>query len=85
MKRRELALKRTEREALGHADPVDLVARAAKSTRPPPQGVDRATQLRHHLGARLRSLRDARGLTQEMIAGRIEAMQKYVSQAGGQK
>jgi transcriptional regulator with XRE-family HTH domain len=47
---------------------------------PPPKGVDRSTQLRHHLGARIRALRDARGLTQEMIAGRIDGTQKYVSQ-----
>ena len=45
----------------------------------PPKG-DCATQLRHHLGARIRALRDARGLTQEMIADRIEVTQKYVSQ-----
>jgi len=74
---REFSLKHTEREALGHAE---FVARAAKSIGTPPKGVDRATQIRHHLGARIRALRDARGLTQEMIAGRIDVAQKYVSQ-----
>ena len=37
-------------------------------------------QLRHRLGARIRALRDARGLTQEMIADRIDVTPKYVSQ-----
>src|SRR5215470_12080410 len=41
---------------------------------------DRATRLRNHFGARIRALRDARGLTQEMIAERIEVTPKYVSQ-----
>src|SRR5215470_4411015 len=41
---------------------------------------DRATRLRNHFGARIRALRDARGLTQEMIADRIEVSPKYVSQ-----
>ena len=72
---RELALKHPEREALGHASAVEFVARAAA-----PKGVDRDTQLRHRLGARIRALRDARGLTQETIAARIELTQKYVSQ-----
>ena len=81
MKRpREFALKHTEWAALGHPDAVESVARAAKSIGTLPKGVDRATQLRHHLGARIRAIRDARGLTQEMIAVRIEATQKYVSQ-----
>ena len=44
------------------------------------KGVDRDTQLRHRLGGRIRALRDARGLTQETVAGRIELTQKYVSQ-----
>jgi transcriptional regulator with XRE-family HTH domain len=77
---REFALKHPEREALGHTNAVEFVARAAKSIYTPSNGVDRAAQLRHHLGARIRALRDARGLTQEMIAGRIKATQKYVSQ-----
>jgi len=74
-----LATKRAERVAPGHAK---LVARTAKSTHdsPSPEGVDRATQLRHRLGARIRALRDARGLTQEIIADRIEVTPKYVSQ-----
>jgi transcriptional regulator with XRE-family HTH domain len=42
--------------------------------------IDRAAQLRHRFGARIRALRDARGLTQEMIADRIEVTPKYVSQ-----
>ena len=41
---------------------------------------DRAAQLRHHLGARIRALRDARKLTQEVIAGRIDVSPKYLSQ-----
>jgi transcriptional regulator with XRE-family HTH domain len=43
------------------------------------KGVDRATQLRRHLGARIRALRAARGLTQELVADRIEVKPKYVS------
>jgi transcriptional regulator with XRE-family HTH domain len=77
---REFTLKHTERGALGHANAVEHVARAAKSICTPPKGVDRAAQLRHRLGARIRALRAARGLTQEMIAGRIEVTPKYVSQ-----
>jgi transcriptional regulator with XRE-family HTH domain len=69
--------KRTKRAALGHANAVD---RVAKSTYTSPNGVDRAHQLRHYLGARIRALRAARGLTQEIIAGRIEVTPKYVSQ-----
>jgi transcriptional regulator with XRE-family HTH domain len=53
--------------------------RAAKSLGTLPNG-DRATQLRHRFGARIRALRDARELTQEMIADRIEVTPKYVSQ-----
>lgn len=41
---------------------------------------DRAAQLRRRLGARIRALRDARRLTQEMVADRIEVTPKYVSQ-----
>ena len=77
---RKLALKPAERESLEHANAVEVVARAAKSISMPLNGVDRATQLRHHLGARIRALREARGLTQETIAGRIGVAQKYVSQ-----
>jgi transcriptional regulator with XRE-family HTH domain len=77
---REFALKHTEREALGHTNAAEFVTRAATSISMPPKGVDRATQLRHHLGARIRVLREARGLTQEMIADRIDGTQKYVSQ-----
>ena len=50
-----------------------------KSIGRPPAG-DRAARLRHHLGARIRALRDARGLTQEMMADRIDVTPKYVSQ-----
>ncbi|HEX3478691.1 MAG TPA: helix-turn-helix domain-containing protein [Kofleriaceae bacterium] len=51
----------------------------AKSISKPPSG-DRAARLRSHLGARIRALRDARGLTQEMMADRIAVTPKYVSQ-----
>ena len=44
------------------------------------KGAARAAQLRRHLGARIRALRDARKLTQEVIAGRIGVSPKYVSQ-----
>ena len=77
---RKFALKHTERESHGNTNAAEFVARATTSISTPPNGVDRATQLRHHLGARIRALRGARGLTQEMIAGRIEATQKYVSE-----
>jgi transcriptional regulator with XRE-family HTH domain len=77
---RELALKHTERAARGHTSAGELAARTAKSIGTPRKSVDRATQLRHHLGARIRALRDARGLTQEMIADRIKVTQKYISQ-----
>jgi transcriptional regulator with XRE-family HTH domain len=80
--RPELARKRTEREALGRAHAVQLVARGVKSIHPhaSPLDGDRAAQLRLRLGARIRALRDARGLTQETIADRIEVTPKYVSQ-----
>lgn len=80
--RPELARKRTEREALGRARAVQLVARGAKPihARASPLDGDRAAQLRYRLGARIRALRDARGLTQETIADRIEVTPKYVSQ-----
>src|SRR5215468_10993279 len=44
------------------------------------KGAARAAQLRRHLGARIRALRDARKLTLEVIAGRIGVSPKYVSQ-----
>jgi transcriptional regulator with XRE-family HTH domain len=44
------------------------------------KGADRAVQLRRQLGARIRALRDARKLTQEVIADRIDISAKYVSQ-----
>ena len=77
-----LATRRAEREAPGHAGAVKLVARTAKSIHdaPSPEGVDRAEQLRYRLGARIRALRDARGLTQEIVADRIAVTPKYVSQ-----
>ena len=77
---RKFGLKHAEREALGQARAVEGVARAAKSIGTPPIGVDHTTQLRHHLGARIRTLRGARGLTQEMVADRIDSTQKYLSQ-----
>ena len=78
---RQLPSKQHPRRAsLGRASAVEFVARATKSNSAPPKGVDRAAQLRHHLGARIRALRDARGLTQEMIADRAEVTQKYMSQ-----
>lgn len=78
--RRELALKHTERAVRGPAGAVELVARAARSICTPLEN-DRAAQLlRRRFGARIRALRDALGLTQEMIADRIEVTPKYVSQ-----
>ena len=53
--------------------------RAARAIATPPTA-DRAAELRHGFGARVRALRDAHGLTQEAIADRIELTQKYVSQ-----
>ena len=44
------------------------------------RGAARAAQLRRHLGARIRALRDARKLTLEAIAGRIGVSPKFVSQ-----
>ncbi|HEX8106276.1 MAG TPA: helix-turn-helix domain-containing protein [Kofleriaceae bacterium] len=78
--RPELARKGTRRAVVERAGAVELVARAASSMYGPPQGVDREDQLRHRLGARIRALRDARGMTQEMIADRIAVTPKYVSQ-----
>ena len=77
-----LARKPPEREALGHARAVQCVARGAKTihAHASPLDGDRAAQLRYRLGARIRALRDARGLTQETIADRIEVTPKYVSQ-----
>jgi transcriptional regulator with XRE-family HTH domain len=42
------------------------------------KGVDRAVQ--HRLGARIRALRTARDLTQEMVADRIDLSPKYLSE-----
>jgi transcriptional regulator with XRE-family HTH domain len=78
--RAELMRKGTRRAALGQSSPAELVARAARSVDASPEGVDRAGQLRHRLGARIRTLRYARGLTQETMAGRLEVTPKYVSQ-----
>jgi transcriptional regulator with XRE-family HTH domain len=81
--RPELVPKRTQRAAPRHTGAVDLVARAAASihaSHSSPPGADRAEQLRNRLGARIRALRDARGLTQEIVADRIEVTPKYVSQ-----
>lgn len=72
---RKSALKHPEREASRHAHAVEHVTRTAKSS-----SVDRIDQLRHHLGARIRALREERGLTQEKFADRIDSTQKYVSQ-----
>jgi len=80
MKWRPLTPKRTQRAAPQHASAAEHVARAAASIYGSPQSVDRAGQLRNRLGARIRALRDARGLTQEVIADRIEVTPKYVSQ-----
>ena len=44
------------------------------------RGAARAVQLRRQLGARIRALRDARKLTQEVFADRIDISTKYVSQ-----
>jgi len=73
-------LKRAERAPRGHAGAVGIVAAGATSIGASPPGDDRAAQLRHRLGARIRALRDARGLTQEIVADRIEVTPKYVSQ-----
>jgi transcriptional regulator with XRE-family HTH domain len=59
---------------------VEFTAHARKSIWTPAAGGDRAEQLRRRLGARIRALRDARGLTQEMVADRIEVTPKYISQ-----
>ena len=91
--RSQLVPKRTQRAALRRTGEVELVARAAASiytssstsatsatSSTSSTGADRAAQLRNRLGARIRALRDARGLTQEIIADRIEVTPKYVSQ-----
>lgn len=57
-----------------------MVAFLAKSSPSMLNGAARAAQLRRHLGARIRALRDARKLTQEVIADRIGVVPKYVSQ-----
>jgi transcriptional regulator with XRE-family HTH domain len=77
---RKFALKHPEREAFRHGHAVEHVSRTARSVHAPPSSVDRLDQLRHHLGAQIRMLREKRGLTQEMIADRIDSTQKYVSQ-----
>jgi|KBSMisStaDraftv2_1062788.scaffolds.fasta_scaffold1123615_2 transcriptional regulator with XRE-family HTH domain len=56
-----------------------MIKRSVRFRAPYP-AADRADQLRYHLGARIRVLRDARGLTQEKFADRIEVTPKYVSQ-----
>jgi transcriptional regulator with XRE-family HTH domain len=78
--RPRLGLKRAARQAREEAVAVGLAAPAATSISASPAGTDRAAQLRHRLGARIRLIRDARGLTQESIADRIEVTPKYVSQ-----
>src|SRR5689334_13544963 len=75
---RELPPRPFERHGLGHAGAVELGPRAARSVGALPG--DRDAQLRRRLGARIRALRDARGMTQEMIADRIAVTPKYVSQ-----
>lgn len=75
----KFGLKRAERPARGHGSAIGVVASGAKSIGGS-QGDDRAAQLRNRLGARIRELRDARGLTQEIVADRIEVTPKYVSQ-----
>jgi transcriptional regulator with XRE-family HTH domain len=76
---RKFGLKRAERAARGHAGAIAVGASGTRSIGAS-QGDDRAAQLRHRLGARIRALRDARGLTQEIVADRIEVTPKYVSQ-----
>ena len=44
------------------------------------RGAAHVDQVRRQLGSRIRTLRDARDLTQEVIADRIERSAKYVSQ-----
>ncbi len=66
----KLAQKHTERAALAHA----------ASSIGTPWEDDRFAPLRRRFGARIRALRDARRLTQETIADRIEITPKYVSQ-----
>lgn len=78
--RPRLGLKRAARQASEQAVAVGLAAPAATSIGASQAGAERAAQLRHRLGARIRLLRDARGLTQESIADRIEVTPKYVSQ-----
>jgi transcriptional regulator with XRE-family HTH domain len=59
--------------------PRELAGRHTGRQGPGPAG-DRDIRLRRRFGARVRALRDARGLTQEMVADRIEVTPKYVSQ-----
>jgi transcriptional regulator with XRE-family HTH domain len=75
----KFGLKRAERKARGHASAIGVVASGSRSIGAS-QADDRAAQLRSRLGARIRALRDARGLTQEVVADRIEVTPKYVSQ-----
>ena len=75
----KFGLKRAEHPARRHGSAVGVAASGAKSIGAS-QAEERAAQLRHRLGARIRELRDARGLTQEIVADRIEVTPKYVSQ-----
>ena len=81
---RQFGLKRAERQARERASAVELIVPAAASIGASigasSPGADRAAQLRHRLGTRIRALRDARGLTQEIVADRIDVTPKYVSQ-----
>jgi transcriptional regulator with XRE-family HTH domain len=70
-----LAFRRRDQEARD-----ELVAFLAEPSPSMLNGAARAAQLRRHLGARIRALRDARKLTQEVIADRIGVVPKYVSQ-----
>src|SRR5689334_19016124 len=44
------------------------------------KGIDRAVQLRHQLGARIRGLRKTRDLTQQVVADRAAISPKYLSE-----
>src|SRR4051812_30117402 len=76
---RELADRHTGRQGPDPAGAVELAPGTARSLRTPPSGGG-DTRLRRRFGARVRALRNARGLTQEMIADRIDVTPKYVSQ-----
>ena len=60
--------------------PVGIIRSSDRARVTPPPNGDGGFRLRRRFGARVRALRDARGLTQEMIADRIEVTPKYVSQ-----